>query len=349
MAKFPSFEFTSVYLKETLVEGLYILPFHPSVLQETEEDEEIFDQSHIRYWRKVLEKLANGMLEWELFLSSFEGPLLFHPSAWLLTKKEGQSLLHLAVIDDQISVAEALTECSFLKTRKNHFGHTPIDLAHHLNRIEIGKILDPTPLPRFWKQPKVRSPERGKMGPLVELEYLPYPIFESVDIFNEVLFSTRRAKKEDEIPTEKVWMGIYYDLEIRQQLTPSVIVRFVDDEVGFGVFASQRIPACAFVGEYTGVVQERKKQHLKDKYYCIRYPTWVMGKRHFVIDAERKGNFTRFINHSTHPNLSLQSVLWKGMPRMIFVAMEEINCGEQLTFDYGNVFWKECCQVPKIF
>jgi len=333
----------------TLLEGLYILPFPPSVLQETEEDEEIFDQAHIRYWRKVLDKLADGTIGWDLFLSSFEGPLLFHPSAWLSTSQDGQSLLHLAVIDNQKMVAEVLTESSYIKTRKNHFGHTPIDLSHHLNRVEIAKILDPTPLPRFWKQPKVKSPDRAKMGPLVPLEYLPYPIFESVEIFNEVLFSTKRAKQEDEIPTEKIWMGIYFDAEIRQQLTPAVSVRFIDDQVGFGVFASQRIPSCAFVGEYTGVVQERKKRHLKDKYYCVRYPTWVMGKRHFVIDAEKKGNFTRFINHSTQPNLSLQSVLWKGMPRMIFVAMEEIDWGTQLTFDYGNVFWKECSQIPKMF
>jgi len=63
----------------------------------------------------------------------------------------------------------------------------------------------------------------------------------------------------------------------------------------------------------------------------------------------RPYNFTRFINHNAKPNLSLQSVYWRGVPRMIFLALKEISPGTQLTFDYGHLFWKECREIPVAF
>jgi len=180
------------------------------------------------------------------------------------------------------------------------------------------------------------------------LEFLPSPIFETEKGFNDILAKTKKAKLEDLIPPEKIWMGIYFDKEIQKGIHPRVSIRYIDSELGYGVFAEQRIPSCGFAGEYTGVVQERKKKHLKDKYYCLRYTVWEMGSRNFVVDAEEKGNFTRFINHSAKPNLGVQSVYWKGLPRMIFVALREILPGTQLTFDYGSYFWKEAPFAPKM-
>lgn len=144
-------------------------------------------------------------------------------------------------------------------------------------------------------------------------------------------------------------MGIYFDKEIQAGSHPKVSIRFIDEEVGFGVFTEQRIPSCAFAGEYRGMIQERVKKELKDKAHCVRYTVWEMGTRKFIIDAERKGNFTRFINHSAKPNLSLQSVYWRGIPRMIFVALKEIPEGSQLTFDYGTFYWKEFRKMPVLF
>ena len=142
-------------------------------------------------------------------------------------------------------------------------------------------------------------------------------------------------------------MGIYFDKEIQGGVHPAVSIRYVNPEVGLGVFAEQKIPPCSYVGEYTGYVQEKKPELLRDKTYCVCYTVWEMGRRNFTIDAEKGGNFTRFLNHSSDPNLSLQSVYWRGLPRMIFVAVKEIPEGGQLTFDYGPIFWKEAGRLPR--
>lgn len=329
---------------------MHILPYPPSVLQEGFGDEdEVLDQVHIQYWRSVLDKLYQGLIDWDLFLSNYDGPLLSHPATWLSTTEHAQTLLHLAVIDNRIEVVKDLSRSSQLVIKRNQFGHTPLDTAQYLNYKEMVEFLSGCTLVSFADQPNITFYDLAKNKTILDIEYLPRPIFQSYSALKEVLFRAQRAKQEDEIPTEKVWMGIYYDSEIVMQQNPAIAIRYIDDEVGFGAFAAQRIPPCAFVGEYTGIVKERKPRHLKDKYYCVRYSAWQMGKRKFVVDAENKGNFTRFINHSNKPNLSLQSIFWKGMPRMIFIALQEIAEGMQLTFDYGDIFWKDHDQIPRNF
>lgn len=178
--------------------------------------------------------------------------------------------------------------------------------------------------------------------------FLSRPLFENPQSLDEILSKTEKAKLENLIPREKIWLGNYFDPEIEKGIHSPVSIRLVDQEVGFGVFATERIPAHSFVGEYTGIVSERESKDLKEKYYCVRYTVWEMGERNFVIDAEERGHFTRFINHSATPNLLLQSVYWRGIPRMIFTALKEIGKETQLTFDYGTFFWKECQRTPKL-
>jgi ankyrin repeat protein len=52
-----------------------------------------------------------------------------------------QTALHSAVETGQIKVVQFLIEHDVDATRKDIFGHTPLDLAKLLNRIEIESIL----------------------------------------------------------------------------------------------------------------------------------------------------------------------------------------------------------------
>lgn len=53
------------------------------------------------------------------------------------------------------------------------------------------------------------------------------------------------------------------------------------------------------------------------------------------VDAEKAGNWTRFINHSETPNLEIEIKDGK----VYFVLIRDIEAGEQLTFDYGKHFF----------
>ena len=64
-----------------------------------------------------------------------------------------------------------------------------------------------------------------------------------------------------------------------------------------------------------------------------------MGFWGFVIDAEKGGNLTRFINHSDQPNLEPIGVFWKGSLHIILRSLKKIQKGEQLTYDYGADYW----------
>src|SRR3989338_547511 len=148
--------------------------------------------------------------------------------------------------------------------------------------------------------------------------FLSHPLFTTSALCEIVLSRVAAAKARGLIPAEKIWLGVYFDREIAEGVSPPIAIRWVDDEVGRGVFAEKRIPPRAYVGEYTGVVSEQTPEEVKEKRYCIRYPVWDTPLSPFVIDAEEQGHFTRFLNHSERPNLYLQSVYWRGMPRMIF-------------------------------
>lgn len=306
------------------------------------------DSQDIAAWRAAMDQIVCEKMTWEDFLKGI--PIAIHPARQLTTTKDDQSLLHLAVLFNRIDLAEQLyAHDPHLKLRRNRIGLTPLDLARFLPRKEIVSLLQKVPAFNFCNVPNVKIQDPVYFNSLHNLTLLPQPIFKSEKVFTEVLKLAARAKQEDEIPPDRIWMGIYFSNEIQTEIYPKISIRFIDEEVGFGAFAEQRILPCTFVGEYTGIIQRKKKKELEENVHCVRYTIWGRGKDKFVINAEEAGNFTRFINHSAKPNLTLLSVYLRGLPRMIFVSLREISTGEQLTFDYGPIFWRKIHIIPKIF
>lgn len=310
-----------------------------------DDPEEILrNKSEMRFIQYALDRLRLKKISWDSFFR------IVHPSDPVLrsmTAKEGDNILHLAVIHDLDALPKELAEDKSLLWKRNDYGLNPIEISQFLNRGKFSKYLGLTRPISFQKHPGTHFDTLKNFESLNSLCFISHPVFENEAILYDILNACQKAKAKDKIPPEKTWMGIYFDKEIQYGLIPPVSIRFIDNEVGFGVFAEQKISPCSFVGEYTGIIQERKRKLVKDKMYCVRYTAWDMGRRNFIIDAESVGNFSRFINHSDKLNLSLQSVYWRGFPRMIFIALKEIAEGTQLTFDYGTFFWKECNQVPR--
>jgi histone-lysine N-methyltransferase ASH1L len=53
------------------------------------------------------------------------------------------------------------------------------------------------------------------------------------------------------------------------------------------------------------------------------------------IDASNDDGLARYINHSCNPNCKLIQWYVKGLPRMCFFAIKEIEKGAELTFNYN--------------
>ena len=139
---------------------------------------------------------------------------------------------------------------------------------------------------------------------------------------------------------------------------------------GLGVIANSRIPANTVVGDYKGEVMDaatkdrrylETKEHLQtaedlawkqariDRGQTITgtylYGVQVPNGEAIFVDAEDEyySLWTRFLNHASppHNNVNPKSIheSWNGEPRVWFVALRDIEAGEEICFDYGDDYW----------
>ncbi|MCF7806605.1 MAG: SET domain-containing protein-lysine N-methyltransferase [Simkaniaceae bacterium] len=135
------------------------------------------------------------------------------------------------------------------------------------------------------------------------------------------------------------WTSALFKSDFCAQKHPPIEIDEVNALVGLGVFASSPIKALAYVGEYTGVVRPRQKKTDQTNNYAFRYLE-SRFRVPYLIDAKNKGNFCRFINHSDEPNLLSTSLLIEGVYHIIFFTKRGIEANEQLTYDYGEAYWR---------
>ena len=111
---------------------------------------------------------------------------------------------------------------------------------------------------------------------------------------------------------------------------PHTELRYIDDAIGFGVFATQPIPRGTVVWakdpldrEITTKEVEQLPPELRERSdkYCYRN-----ADGHFVLCWDH----TRYVNHSFNPNCITT-------PYHLELAVRDIAAGEQLTNDYGTL------------
>ncbi|HEY9134000.1 MAG TPA: SET domain-containing protein-lysine N-methyltransferase [Dyella sp.] len=111
---------------------------------------------------------------------------------------------------------------------------------------------------------------------------------------------------------------------------------------GNGVFAVEPIAKGEFVIQYRGTLTTNDEA---DELYGDGGETGhtflFTLNDDYIIDANRKGNTARWINHSCDPNCqALIEESDSGDPRkdkVIIEAIRKIKPGEELTYDYGIV------------
>ncbi len=102
-------------------------------------------------------------------------------------------------------------------------------------------------------------------------------------------------------------------------------VRFIDDFVGCGLFATRNYKKGEFVCFYGG---EKKKGNV-DGDYCLY--DQVSRATHDAVDE--KVELGRFINEGRHDNVDAKRV--ERGKRIAFYATEDIRSGEQFLWYYG--------------
>ncbi len=101
---------------------------------------------------------------------------------------------------------------------------------------------------------------------------------------------------------------------------------------GFGLFAQEDIKTGEKIVEYIGnVLLGPDAENIKVNMYLFEV------SKNKTIDGSVRWNTARYINHSCAGNA--ESEIRKG--KVYVIAKKEIKNGEEICYDYGEVFFKE--------
>lgn len=109
---------------------------------------------------------------------------------------------------------------------------------------------------------------------------------------------------------------------------------------GWGLFTKNALEKGEYVHEYLGELVSQNEAERRGKIYDERNQTYIFDmSTDFAVDALRKGNKTRFINHSDTPNIGPLMKVVNGDYRIGFFALKNIPAQTELFFDYGDKFF----------
>ncbi len=185
----------------------------------------------------------------------------------------------------------------------------------------------------------------GKLYTIQELEkklnfrFFPHIGFETLAEKKEVQERGLDKLKNKGVSQESLELGDKFRGKIEAAYIPSVSIRRLEGSLGHGLFVEELLEGGSYVGEYTGIVRKNDRRYFEPlNDYCYEYPVPDYIGRSFVIDATQ-GNLTRFINHSFHPNLQPVHVFYEGFYHLVFLALQRIEGGTQLCYNYGHSYW----------
>ncbi len=166
--------------------------------------------------------------------------------------------------------------------------------------------------------------------------YVPYLEFESFSLYQKVLKKMRSSS----IGRDRLWLSAYFHKELLSQKLPLLSLRWIDAEMGWGVFAEKDLSSMEFIAEYSGLVRKRRRGD-EENSYCFEYLMMPGEATEYLIDAQDQGGISRYINHSSGPNLSSSMIAHEGVSHIILYTKAKIKKGEQLFYDYGPDYWKK--------
>lgn len=120
-----------------------------------------------------------------------------------------------------------------------------------------------------------------------------------------------------------------------------VTIRFINPVVGYGVFATEDIPPYSTLHQYTGVLM------LDDAINVDHDSTFSFTDyQTYSIDAMKKGNWTRFMNHAPEGDSKNNVIPWEYYlpegPRVVFTSGQYgVKKGRQLLYSYGDTYWED--------
>jgi len=173
---------------------------------------------------------------------------------------------------------------------------------------------------------------------VVGAAFIPHLEFEDEAILEDIRKKTDKYHKKGKLSIEQLWLGSYYKNEIQTKILPEVTIRWIDNSIGWGVFAAKAFKEREYIAEYCGKVRKRCRRDEKNA-YGFEYAIAPQAPTRYTIDAETQGGIGRLINHSDRPNVLSALATFESVSHVILIANAPIRAGEQLCYDYGPDYW----------
>ncbi|GAA5875662.1 hypothetical protein JCM3774_002574 [Rhodotorula dairenensis] len=106
---------------------------------------------------------------------------------------------------------------------------------------------------------------------------------------------------------------------------------------GYGLFSLEHIPVGDMVIEYVGELIRQTVADRREKAYersGIGSSYLFRVDEDLVVDATKKGNLGRLINHCCAPNCTARIITINGVKKIVIYAKANIEPGEEVTYDY---------------
>lgn len=172
-------------------------------------------------------------------------------------------------------------------------------------------------------------------------KYTPSLTFDHYETEQWIRHRCARAYRKGMIPSIAIWLGqLHHEWLGATPPTPPFCLRWMNPMIGYGIVATRNLRAWECIGEYSGVVRRRGLRRRDVNDYCFVYPRFWVSWKPYTIDSEKQGNLTRFINHSSDPNVETVGVFYEGLFHIILRTIQDVQAGEELRYDYGPDYWK---------
>ncbi|KAH9974234.1 hypothetical protein BGW80DRAFT_172458 [Lactifluus volemus] len=127
-------------------------------------------------------------------------------------------------------------------------------------------------------------------------------------------------------------------IKFNQLQTRKKHLRFARSPIhDWGLYAMERISRGEMVIEYVGEVIRAQVADKREKAYerqGIGSSYLFRIDEDLVVDATKKGNLGRLINHSCDPNCNAKIITINGEKKIVIYAKQDIELGDEITYDY---------------
>lgn len=212
-------------------------------------------------------------------------------------------------------------------------------------KIDPSLLLSSVPLKShfvYWQDKGALSPQKLSIEDFERISGMVYlPSTQCLNAAVKRLVQRRCSAlfNQRQIAQKNLWEAALWKKELDSCHVADLFIGWVSQEVGWGLFARSRLLSGSFIAEYSGLLKPIGFFFCNINPYCFHYPLPLSDLLYYTIDAQIAGKETSFINHSKQPNCEAVVLFHRGFFRVVIIALQAIEQGEELTYDYGPTLW----------